>query len=81
MTDIYRVHANYPNAMTGEVFIDTLKNLPGIIRNSLNDPENFNLEITNDPIIYDNNGVLDIDCAQNMQFYPCTMEELDEWAK
>ncbi len=81
MADIYRVHAGYPEAMSAEVFDGTLEDLPGIIRNKLSDPENFGLSISSDPLVYDDDGTLDIECACDMEFSHCTMQELDEWSK
>lgn len=81
VVDIYRVHANYPEAMSAEVFDGTLDNLPGIIRGELSDPENFGLEISESPLVYNDDGTLDVECACDMGFNPCTMQELDERSK
>lgn len=81
MSDTYRVHASYPEAMSAEVFDGTLENLPGIIRNALSDPENFGLEISDTPLVYNDDGSLDVQCACDMEFNPCTMQELDDWSK
>lgn len=73
MEDIYRVRANYPMAMGGFCIDGTIQDLPVLIRGLLADPENFVLSISEGPIPFEDNSMLD--------YQPVTMAELEDWAK
>lgn len=74
--DIYRLRAWYPDAETAETIEGQRNKLYAIVKNTLWDPEDFGLEITTTPVVYDDDGIINIDCAQGIEWQSCTMGDL-----